>query len=279
MDNQKPTPRSKPPAPDRPTTKAGAYARKIKPDYNPSSKESRFVGYMVLGFGILAVMSVLLIAANRFGHQGTPAVQDAIVPPNAAIVPPQQPALATGAAPSSPLSPELQGRVARDLLGALPSAPSSSSGASTRYKQPPKDELYFKREPDLNQKDIVGAWQSSVGNSTVVLQLGQGIYQIVMADPSQYSYRQYSSGTYEVLEDLVTLTPRTDWAPPSPPQGTDVVYNAITTAPFPVMVAMKGGAMLWQNPPSTETRIYVPRALPLLQDSGQGYIVWKPIKK
>ena len=259
----------KKPTPANANKGASLSARKIKPDYGVS-KESRFVGYMVLGFGIVAVMSVLLIAANRFGGGGE---GRAVGQPVASVVSPtpQTPVLAV-----VPNTPDLQNRVAKDLLGNLSSPFSQERG---QYKEPPKDELYFKRQPDLDPAAIEGAWQAMISNSTAVLQLSKGTYQIVMADPAQYSYRQYSSGTYTVMEDLITLTPRNDWAPPSPPKGTDVVYAPITSAPFPVMAGFKSGKMLWQNPPSSETRIYVPRMLPLLQDSAQGYIVWQPVKK
>ncbi len=261
----------KKPTPANANKGASFSARKIKPDYG-SSKESRFVGYMVLGFGIVAVMSVLLIAANRFGGNNEQTGGQPVATPVAVMSPTPQ----TLVPPATPAAPDLQNRVAKDLLGNLSSPFSQERG---QYKELPKDELYFKRQPDLDSAAIEGAWQAMISNSTAVLQLSKGTYQIVMADPAQYSYRQYSSGTYTVMEDLITLTPRNDWAPPSPPKGTDIVYASITSAPFPVMAGFKSGKMLWQNPPSSETRIYVPRMLPLLQDSAQGYIVWQPVKK
>jgi Na+-transporting methylmalonyl-CoA/oxaloacetate decarboxylase gamma subunit len=270
MDELPQTPRK--PKPANANAGPSFSARKRKPDFG-ASMESRFVGYMVLGFGVLAVVSVLLIAANRFGGKSeTQTVQSATPQPVAEdaekkILPP---------AAVYQQNPALQNRVADDLLGSLPK-PFSAEGK--QYKKPPKSELYFDRQPNLKSESIEGAWQATISNNTAVLQISKGTYQIVMADPQQYSNRLYSSGVYKMVEDMIVLTPRMDWPAPNPPKNTDVKYSNITTAEFPVMAAVKGGNMLWQNPPSTETRLYVPRALALLPDVNQGYIVWKPIKR
>lgn len=227
------------------------------------SKESQFVGYLVLGFGILAVIAVLIVAAKKFGN--TP-----------------QPQQATQTQPSQPVptlppenTKETQKRIAQDLLTTMNTAPEKPKA---QPKIAPKKDLYFSRQPGLKPESITGAWQALIGQSTAVLQMNGGTYQIVLADPKEYSRRLYSSGTYTILDDMILLNPRMDWSAPTPPVGTDVFYQSITTAPFPVMVGMKGGRMLWQNPPSTETRVYVPRAMPLMQDRSQGFITWQRVK-
>ncbi len=231
------------------------------------SNESEFIGYLVLGFGILAVIAVLLIAVNRFGgSEGKPQLQQA----QSESVNPQtvQPPVTTN-------TKETHNRIAQDLLGGIQSPPEKPK-AQTRPAA--KKDLYFTRQPNLKPESIAGAWQAMIGSSTAVLQINAGTYQIVLADPKEYSRRLYSSGTYKILDDMVVLSPRMDWSAPTPPVGTDVFYQSITTAPFPVMVGMKGGRMLWQNPPSTETRVYVPRSMPLMQNHTQGFITWQRVK-
>ena len=255
MDNQPPPPK---PRPANANKSGGVYAQK-----KVVSRESRFVGYMVLGLGVVAVIAVLMIAASKFGgkQDAQPLSQTPMSAQNNVVT------------PNQPVDDKnLQARVAQDLLSGMKPV------TATPVKPVAKKELYFRREPDLNAPDIEGAWQTMISKSTAVLQMNGGTYQIVIADPKEYSRRLYSAGTYKVLEDIILLTPRLDWPAPQAPKGTDVNYAPITSAEFPVVAAIKSGKMLWQNPPSSETRIYVPRAMPLLLDVTQGYIVWQKVK-
>ena len=246
MDNQPPPPK---PRPANANKSSGVYAQK-----KVVSRESRFVGYMVLGLGVVAVIAVLMIAASKFGgkqdaqplSQTPMSAQNNVVAPNQLVD-----------------DKNLQARVAQDLLSGMKPV------TATPVKPVAKKELYFRREPDLNAPDIEGAWQTMISKSTAVLQMNGGTYQIVIADPKEYSRRLYSAGTYKVLEDIILLTPRLDWPAPQAPKGTDVNYAPITSAEFPVVAAIKSGKMLWQNPPSSETRIYVPRAMPCMPIPGR----------
>ncbi len=236
------------------------------------SKESQFIGYIVLGFGALAVISVMLVAANRFGGKNTnsPMVQNVTTTEQVVQTPP------TPVSKPVPINnPELQNRVAQDLIKNLPQ---NFSSAPVQTKKPNKQELYFNRQPDLKISDIEGSWQSMVGDSTIVLTLTRGSYQMIVANPNEYSERKYSSGNFTMIEDILVFSPRHDWPKPTPPRGTDVKYTPITMAKFPVIAAMRGGKMLWQNPPSTENRVYVPRALAILTDPKQGFLVWQRTK-
>ena len=263
------TPPSKPPSQNsRPSS--GMRRPSQKQRLQKPSKESEFIGYMVLGFGVLAVIAVAMIATNRFkGESKTTNVTTSQTEIMAKVEPKQEPEKIIQN------NPDLQNRVAQDLLGNVQN--NFAIGEQT-YKEPDKRELYFNRQPKINIANIEGSWQAIVGKSTAVLQIGKGVYQIVMADPTQYSYRTYSSGTYKTIEDIVVFTPRADWPAPVPPANTDVQYRSITRAEFPVIVAIQGGKMLMQNPPSTEKRVYVPRALSLLSDPAQGYIAWQKVK-
>ncbi len=197
------------------------------------SPESRFVGYMVLGFGILAVIAVII--------------------------------LALGSRPDKDADEAKTQALAKELMEPPQVTP-----------PPPKKELYFDREPDFDAAKMEGDWQAMVGKYTAVLQIKNGSYQIIMAQPDPNAPRIYSTGSYKVLEDIVMLTPRLDWPAPKTADST-VAYEILTRAAFPMLVAFDGGKLLWQHPPQSERRVLVGNNSPLFMSEDVHYIVWKKL--
>lgn len=242
-----------------------------KPPLLGLSKESEFIGYIVLGFGVLAVIAVLLVAVNRFGG----ASKNVVTQNNVTGVAQTDP-LPSSVKPVTPQNnQDLQNRVAQDLLGNMKE---NFSTEPIEIQKKDKNQLLFDRQPNIKPSDIEGSWQANVGKKTAVLQMVNGTYQIIIADPMEYSYRKYSSGNYTMIEDIILFQPRTDWPKPKPPPGTDVQYSQITMAKFPAIAAIQKGKMLWQNPPASEKRVYVPRGLAVAKDTANGLIVWQRAK-
>lgn len=261
MSDDPTTPKVTPrPANDRPRVKQAPQHKGM-----PATPESKFIGYVVLSFGILAVVAVFIVALNlRSGPAKQVATQNTqqVTQSDTVKLP----------APESPGS--LQARVAKDL-----SANFIPDPAKTAPPPPePVKELYFKRQPGIKPADVTGAWQTQIGRYTAVLEITASSYQLILADPTNYSSRFYSSGTYSVIEDLFTLTPHREWAAPKSPPGVTVSYISLTASPFPVMAAIQKGHMLWQNPPFTEKRVLVPNSMPIMIDGAQRYLVWQRLK-
>lgn len=221
------------------------------------SKESRFIGYLVLGFGVVAVLAVLILAFSGGGdpeeRAADPKVAQELV---ADMAPP-----VTSNTPKASV-PVLQIQPLPEAKPVLPVAP-------------PK-ELYFKRDPDLSASDMEGTWQAAIGRYTAVLQMQRGAYQITYGQANPQAARLYSLGTYKVTEDMVELSPRFDW--PAPASRSGAGYEILTRSPFPVIAAMQGGRMLWQNPPQSEDRVVAPYKTPAIAGENVNYIVWQKLK-
>lgn len=255
---------------ENPQSNASARGRIRKPHirHARSVGSPEWVGFGILAIGVLAVIGVGVLVYQKL--KPSTALQAPV--PAAAV-----------SAPDVALPPQLmvredsalQNRVAKDLMTGL-AAPFSPD--KNQYKKPKTDGLYFARGGAITESDVAGRWQTIASNSTAVLELASGTYQIVMADPNNYSERKYSRGTYRFLDDMIVFEPHNEWPKPNPPKGTDVEYHTITASQFPAVVGFQRGYMLWQNAPQTERRVYIPRVLPILEDPAQGYLVWERMK-
>lgn len=199
------------------------------------SKESRFIGYVVLGFGTLAVIAMLMIA---FGGN-----EDA---------------------PQTPEQQNLQKELA------------AAQTAPVDLAEKKETALQFKRQKKIDQGDMQGGWQAAIGDYLAVMQIQKGAFQIIMALPDPNMPRKYFSGTFTTLDDLIILKPQPQWGEPKKPANSPIVYDALTSSTFPMIVGFDGGKMVWQNvPPGVEERVYVPARSPLLSLGDMDYIIWK----
>lgn len=217
----------------------------------PASAESRFIGYLVLGFGILAVIAVGILAVNGRGDGPAPMASETSVPGAVAV---QKP------------SSEVAKDMATELRDKPPTVP---------VKKIERKDLYFKRQPGISAVAVEGTWQSQIGEKTAVLKMSGGSYQISVSTTQQPNMRIYSSGTYKQTDDIFLFVPQSQWNPPSVPKDQTLYYTPLTRAEFPVIAAIEGGKMLWQNPPPQEARVDAPSSLVLLDPHDQPYVVWQ----
>ena len=234
-DQTPPPPPEQPPRP-RPRPPQQARRRPIPP---PRSTESRFIGYLVLGFGFVAVIAVLLLAFMGGKPDGGMTQPDA-----------QQ---------TKQISTNMENRIT----------------APAPVVAKPEVELHFKRQPDFKAGQMDGNWQAMIGDRyTAVLQMNGGVYQVILATSMPTMPRNYSSGQYTVLEDMITFNPRLDW--PKPATKNDAVsYQRMTSAPFTMISAFSDGKMLWQNVPPGEKRVRRLSSSPLFMGQALDYIVWQ----
>ncbi len=203
------------------------------------SRESRFIGYLVLGFGVLAVVAVLVLA------------------------------LGGGEAENNTRDTAQQSANARDLMSDLAAAPVQTQPA-------PVKDLFFERDADFDAGDMEGDWQASIGRYTAVLQIRKDVYQLILASPDPVAPRFYSSGTFKVIEDIIMLSPRRDW--PAPKSNGNVAYSQMTQAPFPVIARIEDGKLLWQNVPQSERRVTAPYTSPLFMSENVKLATWQKLK-
>lgn len=233
-----------PAAPPKKRPPAGGPQRPRPRPVATTSPESRFIGYLVLGFGVLAVIAVLILA---FGNDDVPSKPEA--------------AKIEQAAPAN----------AKDLMADLSAAPQPTKPA-------PKVDLFFERDPDFAAGKMEGDWQGAIGRYTAVLQIREGVYQLILASTDPVAPRYYSSGTYKVVEDIIMMTPRMDWPAPASVGGKIIAYEKLTRAPFPVIARFEGGNMLWQNIPQAEKRVTGPYTSPLFMSEDVKLATWKRLK-
>ncbi len=207
----------------------------------PQSRESKFIGYVVLAFGILAVVAVLMLAfMNRGPNTDVP-------------LPDAKKAEAIGAKSTA-------------LIKAPKVVP-----------EKPAYSLPFKRQADFNKASLDGNWQTMIGMFTSVLQMNQGVYQVILAGDDPYMPRYYSSGTYTVEEDIIKFKPERRWPKPITKSGGGN-YQMITRAPFNMMTAISDGKLLWANIPPGETRATRIAEPPLFMSEDVEYVVWTRIE-
>jgi hypothetical protein len=210
------------------------------------SREQRFIGFLVLGFGILAVFAVLILAFGGRGGEDSP---------DAAMVETIQAEMA-------------QPQDAETI--AVPQIPPS---------RPYENTVEFPRQKEIDPAVVVGSWQAMVGRYTGVAQLDGRVFQIILASPDPAAPRTYASGTYRVFDDIIEFTPRTHWPAPSPPGGVALSYAQLTQASFSVVVTFRGGRMVWQNVPHSEPRVYTTLRSPLFMDEDINYVAWQKLAR
>lgn len=202
-----------------------------KPRPAPVSAQSKWIGFVVLGFGVVAVAAVILMALNM---NATPAEQ-----------------------------------AQQELADSVKSMPSEESV--------PEPATEYKRQKNVKPADITGMWQTNINGGKAVVQIENGVYRIVVSFDNRNLERRYSNGTYRMVDDVMILTPRTEWGPPTT-DGAE--YRPLTVSEFPLLVARDGKKLVWQNPKRADVAdgdIYIPNVNPFLTLTQNGVAVWEKL--
>lgn len=218
--------------------------RRRPPVPGAMSRESRFVGYLVLGFGFLAILAVLIIALGGESDVETNA---------------------------TPRDPALAASLQTDIEKNEPEARSDTPPT-------PSEKLVLDRQRNLNASKIEGSWQANIGPYVGVAQMEKGSYQVILAEPGTERARLYSSGVYRIVDDMLMFTPRLDWGAPKVPKGSNFRYQRMTAGRSSMIVGFHDGAMVWQHVPRDEQRERPHNRSAVILQGDLPYIVWKKVK-
>lgn len=130
-----------------------------------------------------------------------------------------------------------------------------------------------KRQKNIRESDITGAWDAQLDNARALLQLKNGTFRLIIVERAAQGTRFYINGTYTLEEDILVFDPDTRSKPPS--EKFD--YRILTRAKMPMMVGKYKGKMVWQVPPE-EANIYVPNYHAILNRVPNNIAVWSTLK-
>jgi hypothetical protein len=216
----------------------------------PMSAQSKWVGIVVLGFGIVAVAATIMLALHvRSGSSA-----------------------ATG-----PSAEETAAQEQEDMAQSL----QSMKSAPAEQKQP-EIRVSAERQKKIKEKDIAGLWQTQIDGGKAVLQIENGIYRIIVSFENKNLERRFSNGTYKMIGDILVLSPRSDWGPPEDQNNQAAAdnYRTLTGSDFPVLVSKQGGKTVWMSANGAEDippDVYVPNVNPFLTLIQSGVAVWETL--
>jgi len=129
------------------------------------------------------------------------------------------------------------------------------------YIAPVKNEKpKYKRQTDITQDAIQGAWEIKIKNGKALLQINKGLYKIAIIMDGGGLPNLYSVGQYSMRDDLLIFEPNTDYRIA---QNEFRGYRILTRSKFSVMVLKKGKKLIFQKP-TRDMGVYVPPRHPLL---------------
>lgn len=127
---------------------------------------------------------------------------------------------------------------------------------------------------DIEESQIIGAWDGQATDGRMLLQLTKGIYKFAFVNKTGTRQNVYSMGRYDLNGALLTLRPSNDHrAAAKEFPG----YKNLTQSPFPVSVSRKGSRLILQRPDDS-FNVYVPPRHPLLKLMPEEVAVFEPLK-
>jgi hypothetical protein len=207
------------------------------------------MGFVVLGFGVLAVTATLLLALNM----RTPA------PPENGTTPAATPA-------------------EENMVDTL-----NSMTQETRARAEPEPKVNVSRERQENIKEsaITGMWQTAIDGGKAVLQIENNVYRIIISFENPNLSRRYSNGTYRLIKDILVFYPNPAWGAPEVPEGApNIDYDALTQSEFPILVSRQRNNLVFMHPDDeiVPSGVYRPSDSPLLSLIETGIAVWEPLR-
>ncbi len=130
-----------------------------------------------------------------------------------------------------------------------------------------------KRQKNISESEITGAWDAQLDNARALLQLKNGTFRLILVERDAQGTRFYINGTYTLEDDILVFQPNARSKAPSD----KFEYRILTRAKMPMMVGKYKGKMVWQIPPE-EADIYVPNYHAILNRVPNKIAVWSALK-
>ena len=112
----------------------------------------------------------------------------------------------------------------------------------------------YKRQADITEAQIQGAWEIEMSDGKALLQINQGTYKLAIISNSTAAPNRYSLGRYVMRDDLLVLTPNSDY---KLGRSQFPGYRNLTTSKFSFMVLKRGGKLVLQKP-TRDMGVYIP---------------------
>lgn len=183
------------------------------------SAQMQWVGYVVLGFGLLACIAVVMLFFSATGQ------------------------------PEAPNQPP-------DLIADSPVEPAPPASQSPRPAPEPVVIERPERQEDIKIKEIQGVWQARLKDANAVVQIKDGVYRLIISFDYPGLPRRYSNGTYEMKGDQLILTPKSEWGPQKSADGF-VEYLPLTSVGFSTLVARSKETLVWMTTPDQTVEYHV----------------------
>jgi hypothetical protein len=133
-----------------------------------------------------------------------------------------------------------------------------------------------KKPSNINEADIVGAWEALFRNHRALIQLKGGYYRLILISNNNTRSRQYSNGRYQIQGNVLILKP--DLSIPAPKSKGDIQYRLFTRTDMPMMVGMYKGKQIWQEVDRADIDMYIPNYHPVIGLSKDKVVVWSVLK-
>ncbi|MEM7618212.1 MAG: hypothetical protein AAF244_02395 [Pseudomonadota bacterium] len=132
----------------------------------------------------------------------------------------------------------------------------------------------YKVQSDIEEANIIGAWDGQAENGRVLLQLSNGIYKFAFVSRTNAKPNIYSMGTYRLNNGILHLQPGSDY---KAAQKEFPGYHNLTRSPFPISVVRRGNRLILQRPDQS-SGVYVPPVHHMLKLMPDELAVLEPLK-
>jgi hypothetical protein len=212
------------------------------------------MGFVVLGFGVLAVTATLLLALN---------MRDTGISENSSEVREDKPSEAAAD---------------ENMVDTLKSMTQETREPS---EPAPKVNVSRERQENIKESAITGMWQTQIDGGKAVLQIENNVYRIIISFENPNLSRRYSNGTYRLIKDILVFYPNPAWGAPEVPEGSPSIdYDALTQSEFPILVSRQRNNLVFIHPDDemVPSGVYRPSDSPLLSLIETGIAVWEPLR-
>lgn len=219
------------------------------------SRESQWIGLLVLGFGALCLGAVGFFIYHSMNAAPEDIAGGQAVQQTAQVQVQQQKQQQASAAKDADRRSELS---------------KSLDGIKSRSAKEPNSAA---ADMEVSESQISGAWETILKqNMTGIMDLSNGRYRLILANDNPAVYRFFSNGTYEVDgKNILILRP--DPNSSAPQDG--FRYRPVYREPMSVKMERRGEYMIWTRPPSTYYNVINPSSHPLLRLADDNLMIWQ----